>query len=121
MEQEKKRPGIGQQRGRRAKARSGEGCCLEQQFAEDEEVEEFFAVVRRMHKAAAEFKREGEEKGTRWRAVEAAGMAGVEEDEGRPKKKGRHNDDDQECSRKSWNEEKKVMGSYQIDLNKDPF
>lgn len=122
MEQEKKkRPGIGQQGGRRAKARGGEGSCLEQQLATDEEVEEFFTIVGRMRKAAAHFKIEGEEKGTRWRAVEAAGMAGVEEDEGRLKKKGSHNDDDQECTTKSRNVEKKLVGSYQIDLNKDPF
>lgn len=121
MEQEKKkRPGIGQQGGRRAKARGGEGSCLEQQLAADEEVEEFFTIVGRMRKAAAHFKIEGE-KGTRWRAVEAAGIAGGEEDEGRLKKKGSHNDDDQECTRKSRNVEKKVVGSYQIDLNEDPL
>lgn len=92
-------------------------------MATDEEVEEFFTIVgectRQQHISRERVRRRG--LGGDWRAVEAAGMAGVEEDEGRPEKKGNHKDDDQECSRKSRNAEQKVAGSYQIDLNKHPF
>lgn len=79
-------------------------------MATDEEVEEFFTIVgectRQQHISRERVRRRG--LGGDWRAVEAAGMAGVEED-------------DQECSRKSRNAEQKVAGSYQIDLNKHPF